>query len=334
MAKRIMRVFKMNEISAVDRPAQAHAKSVIMKRADEPDGGTTVEKGMYEVSRFADMISSLGYMVRESAMERDFEGDNSQIPERLKSWLQSGAAIFEAMASEEIDELLAASMKKRGEVENDATNTLKGNTMTEEETLAHEAELAKKDSKQEEADGDTKKPAFPKGKPAKNPDKTDDKVTGTEKALELPEGIQKRLDAAEAMEKRLATLEDEREGVAFGKRAIGLGLVEAHGEILRKAYKGDPAAIGELETIIKGLTAQIDAGKLFKEFGTTRGGDATSAEGALKAKAAEYQTAQTAIGKKCSAEQAWTAVYTAPTNLELKKRYDAEDIAKRSGRAA
>jgi hypothetical protein len=35
LVKRIMRAFKMNEISAVDRPAQAHAKMVLMKR----DGG-------------------------------------------------------------------------------------------------------------------------------------------------------------------------------------------------------------------------------------------------------------------------------------------------------
>lgn len=32
MTKRIMRAFKMNEISAVDRPAQAHARAAIMKR--------------------------------------------------------------------------------------------------------------------------------------------------------------------------------------------------------------------------------------------------------------------------------------------------------------
>jgi len=34
--RKIMREFKLNEISAVDRPAQVHAKMTIMKRADEP----------------------------------------------------------------------------------------------------------------------------------------------------------------------------------------------------------------------------------------------------------------------------------------------------------
>ncbi len=37
MKKRIMRKFKLTEISAVDRPAQAHAKSVIMKRVDDDE---------------------------------------------------------------------------------------------------------------------------------------------------------------------------------------------------------------------------------------------------------------------------------------------------------
>lgn len=34
--RRIMEVFRINELSAVDRPAQAHAKMTIMKRADPP----------------------------------------------------------------------------------------------------------------------------------------------------------------------------------------------------------------------------------------------------------------------------------------------------------
>jgi hypothetical protein len=32
--KRIMRTFKLNEISAVDNPAQVHARAVLLKRAD------------------------------------------------------------------------------------------------------------------------------------------------------------------------------------------------------------------------------------------------------------------------------------------------------------
>jgi hypothetical protein len=37
MRRRILHKFKLTEISAVDRPAQAHAKAVIMKRADIDD---------------------------------------------------------------------------------------------------------------------------------------------------------------------------------------------------------------------------------------------------------------------------------------------------------
>ena len=37
MAKRIMRAFKISEISAVDRPAQTGARAIICKRADDDD---------------------------------------------------------------------------------------------------------------------------------------------------------------------------------------------------------------------------------------------------------------------------------------------------------
>jgi len=38
MVRTIMRSFKINELSAVDNPANVHARATIMKR-DEPDGG-------------------------------------------------------------------------------------------------------------------------------------------------------------------------------------------------------------------------------------------------------------------------------------------------------
>lgn len=44
VVKRIMRAFKMNEISAVDRPAQAHAKVVIMKRQEDSEMDLTMNK--------------------------------------------------------------------------------------------------------------------------------------------------------------------------------------------------------------------------------------------------------------------------------------------------
>jgi hypothetical protein len=70
-------------------------------------------------------------------------------------------------------------------------------------------------------------------------------------------------------------------------------------------------------------------GKVFAKFA-----DTTSAEGVLKAKAEDYRSAQTKLGKRCSEQQAFTVVYTDPANADLKKRYDAEVVAKRPKRSS
>ncbi|HYA07495.1 MAG TPA: HK97 family phage prohead protease [Xanthobacteraceae bacterium] len=68
-------------------------------------------KSMYHVSRFADMLSSLSYLHRDVADERDYEGDGSPIPEKLRDWLKAGITIHRDMTKEEGDELVAAANK-------------------------------------------------------------------------------------------------------------------------------------------------------------------------------------------------------------------------------
>lgn len=113
MAKRIMRAFKMNEISAVDRPAQAHARALIMKRDD-------VQKDMYGVSRFAEVLGSIFYLVQNSETEAQYEGDNSPVPKALREWLKAGTAVFRTMAKEEVDELIASYKKRADDLPLDA----------------------------------------------------------------------------------------------------------------------------------------------------------------------------------------------------------------------
>ena len=114
--KRVMRAFKMNEISAVDRPAQAHAKALIMKRDDMPEIekflAPDFAKDMYGVGRFAEIIQSLYYLGQSCEQESENEGDESPVPDALKNWLRDGTKVFRAMADEEVRELIAA-VKKR-----------------------------------------------------------------------------------------------------------------------------------------------------------------------------------------------------------------------------
>ena len=136
--------------------------------------------------------------------------------------------------------------------------------------------------------------------------------------------IKKALAENAVMKVEFAKLQEEREVAKFEKRAASLGLPEAAGETLRKAYKGDETAIAKLESTIKGLTAQVETSKLFAEFGKS-GGGAVSAADEMNAKADELRKAN----GKLSQAQAFTKAYTDPANLDLKKRYDAEQASGR-----
>lgn len=69
---------------------------------DQPLG-----KGLFGVSRFAEVLQSIGYLAEDTAWESQYEGDNSPLPASILQWLKDGMAIFTAMAQEECDELVS-----------------------------------------------------------------------------------------------------------------------------------------------------------------------------------------------------------------------------------
>lgn len=71
----------------------------------EPAG--EVKKGLYGVSRFADLLGCLHCLATDAAYESQWEGDNSPIPSALREWLVTGAGILQDMAKEELEEMLA-----------------------------------------------------------------------------------------------------------------------------------------------------------------------------------------------------------------------------------
>ena len=106
--KTIITGIRLTEISVVDRPANPDAvfKLGKVEGADDCTMGE-LRKGLYEVQDFACLIRQIGYLCQETAWEADYEGDNSPVPAALRDWLAEGAGIFQAMAAEEIAELLA-----------------------------------------------------------------------------------------------------------------------------------------------------------------------------------------------------------------------------------
>lgn len=149
--KRLIKGVKLVEVSLVDRPANPEAVFTMFKAetvdglatggvVDAPGGlmgehvnehvlpkdvadaikkadgaGEDLQKGMYNVSRFAEMLGSIAYMVSDAQSEADYEGDSSPIPAQLREWLKQGAVIFTGMAAEEVNELVAMSEAKKAE---------------------------------------------------------------------------------------------------------------------------------------------------------------------------------------------------------------------------
>lgn len=187
------------------------------------------------------------------------------------------------------------------------------------------------------ADGDVKK-AFPLKKPADQdaeaeaadkaaiektalPPEVKELVLKTESIAAENVDLRKRLDAAESITKA-----DD-----FKKRAVALGLAEADGEIMRKAYSGDAEAQKKLDEKILALSKQVNP-RLFAEIGKAGEAKTGGTYDQLVAKADELR--KTDAGKALTKEQAFSKVYEDPANKELVAAYKAEDMAKRMGRAA
>lgn len=142
--KSIIKGLKLVEVSLVDRPANPDAVFTMFKAESTPqdavdelaemlDAGTispaelvalakaakapapemtpatapteTVKKGMYTVADLAQMLASLMWLVQCTADEAAWEGDNSQVPAKLKDWLAAGGEILKEMVAEEVAEM-------------------------------------------------------------------------------------------------------------------------------------------------------------------------------------------------------------------------------------
>ena len=101
---------KPSEVSLVDNPCLGKAvftQIIKMDGADEQVTLGELRKGMWDVADFAGLIRQIGWMAQDAAWEAEYEGDDSPVPASLRDWLAAGAKIFQDMAAEEIQELLA-----------------------------------------------------------------------------------------------------------------------------------------------------------------------------------------------------------------------------------
>lgn len=110
-----------NAVQALGRAKdKAKAKAHIIARAkalgatkELPDAWTKVadgevQKGMWNVAGFAQMLEQCADVCASAQYDADAEGDDSPIPMQLRNWLGDGIEIFKGMADEEATEMLAS----------------------------------------------------------------------------------------------------------------------------------------------------------------------------------------------------------------------------------
>lgn len=65
-------------------------------------------KGMWNVSRFAELLESLASVAASAQYDLEAEGDASPVPTALRGWIAEGVKMFVAMADEESAEMVAS----------------------------------------------------------------------------------------------------------------------------------------------------------------------------------------------------------------------------------
>ena len=332
---------RVNEVSSVDRGAGEGVKMMLMKRAGaEPywkrkfdaetrrqmaSSGAAMSDGSFPIANKEDLENA----IRDYGRAADPEKAKAHIINRARSIhaLDTLPDTWEVSKGEAsmTDEEKKAKAKAEADAKEEAAEKAKSEKEAKKALAKAFVEFGKMSAKHkefaanlnEEDNGDflAMTPAEREKYISDNPDPDQ---TATPK-------VKKLLADAAADRVQLQKLLEERDVVSFGKRAVGLGIEESHGETLRKAYQGDAAAIGKLETLIKGMAEQIRTGKVFEEFGSAQKGAAATAKGEMQAKVDEMRKAN----PKLSQAQAFDKVYTDRANVDLKKRFDAEDAAAR-----
>jgi hypothetical protein len=117
--------------------------------------GITLRKDMYDVGNMAELLQRIAWLRYSAIQEREYEGDDSEVPEELEENLISLSETFLAMAREETAELVAAAkkagkvttMEKNETINPEVANTLIGHVV---DTAAHHESMADAHKAQQE----------------------------------------------------------------------------------------------------------------------------------------------------------------------------------------
>ena len=109
---------KPNELSLVDRPRVPGADILDILKADTPtegismdpkeqegDGSKPVAKGMWQVGRFAEIVASVDGLHQTLVAERKYEGDETAVPEDVKTSLAALGRALVDYTTEQVAEI-------------------------------------------------------------------------------------------------------------------------------------------------------------------------------------------------------------------------------------
>ncbi len=102
---KIVAAAKKHGIETGEKTVAADLPSFITGAVDKVATARGFRKGLYAVGRFAEMLQTLAYLHQDAVYERDYEGDESNVPDEIAEDLDSLIETFLAMAEEEAREL-------------------------------------------------------------------------------------------------------------------------------------------------------------------------------------------------------------------------------------
>lgn len=323
---RLLKELTIHEVSSVDRGAGEGVKILLMKRAGAETDPVAKAHRAFERA-VASIMADASVVDKTAAIDETRKELTDHLAELAKNKPEPDDMTVKTAT--ELQKALDESTARETKLKNDLafasmSDVHKGYATECKLEGDHLAAFVGKTAEQRDA---FIKEFPPKKKPAEDCD--DDE---TKKRAALPESVRKQLEQADEDRKVLKALQEKDEIATFAKRATEVGLAEADGEIMRKAYKGDAEAQKKLDEKFKALTAQVAKGGLFIEKGAGGGqGQGATAYDQLMVKAREL----VAKGgdKPLTESQAFTKVYTDPANAELVKQHK-EDEAKARQRAA
>lgn len=332
--KHLERMFEMSaehgvapENVAKARTALAKSFAGIEKNVAEPDRQSAVEKSL---SQCVDYLVGLVPIEKADAFLANLTSKESDMtPEQIQKAIADGITAATGTLTKSLNDS-AAIIAKQGE----QLSLLSMSKEHQDYAAQIEDAIVKKsffEAADEAARAAVIKAFPPKKKAPPFGGKKDDGEDGSDidkaiaKALENSPIIVELRKENTDLKKRLGETTDAAAVAEFAKKARDLGLPEAHGEVMRKAYSGDAAAMTKHEEMIKGLVTQGATSALFKEFGGTGDANGATAYELIKSKAADMQKAH----PKLSIHQARDRVMSDPMNKELVAQHRTEEGARR-----